>query len=271
MQAARFGRWSLLPGARGWFFLVPLVGLMAACGEPDTTGILLIGHGGLGPDAPHPMNSQEAIMGALEQGLDGVEIDVQLTKDSQLVAHHDHALSSNGCSGRIHDHTWDELQECIRSEQAEGAFHGVLVTTLIEELNHRFPEAHYTLDVKLNSAGDWWGYLHATARSIARLHAQLASADKLTVECRTQDFLRAMAESAPGVPYHLISEDVSKDLSTAVALGCSGITAQAVAIDADEAAAVRRAGLALSLYGVGAPWSLKRAVALKPEAIQVDL
>lgn len=244
---------------------------MAACSEPDTTGILLIGHGGLGPDAPHPMNSREAFAGALEQGLDGVEIDVQLTKDSQLVAHHDHALSSNGCSGRIHDYTWDELQACIRSEQAEGAFHGVLVPTLIAELNHRFPEARYTLDVKLNSGGDWWGYLHATARAIARLHAQRGSADKLTVECRTPDFLRAMAESAPRVPYHLISEDVSKDLSTALTLGCAGITVQADALDADEAAAVRRAGLALSLYGVGAPWSLKRAVALKPEGIQVDL
>lgn len=271
MQAARFGPWSLRPGARGWYFLVPLFGLITACSAPDTTGILLIGHGGLGPDAPHPMNSQEAFVGALEQGLDGVEIDVQLTKDSQLVAHHDHALSSNGCSGRIHDHTWEELQMCEQSEQAEGAFHGVLVPSLIEELQRRFPKAHYTLDVKLNSGADWWSYLHTTARAIARLHVQLGSKDNLTVECRTPDLLRAMAESAPGVPYHLITEDVSKDLSTAVALGCAGITVQADAVDADEAAAIHEAGLALTLYGVGSPWSLKRGIALKPEAIQVDL
>jgi glycerophosphoryl diester phosphodiesterase len=244
---------------------------MAACSEPDTTGTHLIGHGGLGPDAPLPMNSKEAFLGALDQGLDGVEIDVQLTKDSQLVAHHDHALNSNGCTGRIHDHDWVELQGCIQSSRAEGAFHGVLLPSLIEELQRRYPQARYTLDVKLNSGADWWGYLHATARAIARLHAQGGLVDKLTVECRTPDFLRAMAESAPGIPYHLIIDDVSKDLPTALMLGCAGITVQADALDADEAAAVHKAGLALTLYGVGAPWSLKRAVALKPEAIQVDL
>ena len=94
--------------------------------------------------------------------------------------------------------------------------------------------------------------------------------DKLTVECRTPDLLRAMAESAPGIPYHLITEEVSKELSTAVGLGCVGITVQADALDADEVEAIREAGLKLTLYGVGDPWSLKRAVAFKPEAIQVD-
>lgn len=270
MQAPRLGLRMLQHVSEFRLHFALWAGLLAACGTPDTTGVQLIGHGGLGPDAPYPMNSEEAFKGALEQGLDGVEIDVQLTKDSQLVAHHDHALNSNGCTGRIHDHTWSELKGCIHSTLGEGAFHGVLVPTLIEELQRHYPDARFTLDVKLNSDDDWWGYLHATARAIARLQAQRGLVDKLTVECRTPDFLRAMAESAPGIPYYLIIDDVSKDLSTAVDLGCAGITVQADALNADEAAAIRKAGLALTIYGVGDPWSLKRAVAFKPEAIQVD-
>ena len=270
MQASRLGLRTLQQHTRSWWYGVPLACLITACGKPDTSGIHLIGHGGLGPEAPYPMNSEEAFLGALEQGLDGVEIDVQLTKDSQLVAHHDHALNSNGCTGRIHDYSWAELQDCIQSTPGEGAFHGVLVPRLIEELQRSYPDARFTLDVKLNSGEDWWGYLHATARAIERLHAQHGLVDKLTVECRTPDLLRAMAESAPGVPYHLITEEVSKELSTAMELRCAGITVQADALDADEVAAIREAGLALTLYGVGDPWSLKRAVVFKPEAIQVD-
>jgi glycerophosphoryl diester phosphodiesterase len=270
MQAPRLGLWTLQRRWKRCSYVVPLASFLAACSAPDTRGIHLIGHGGLGPDAPYPMNSEEAFQGALEQGLNGVEIDVQLTKDSQLVAHHDHALNSHGCTGRIHDHTWSELQGCIHPAEAEGAFHGVLVPTLIEELQRLHPDARFTLDVKLNSGSDWWLYLHATARAIARMHEQAGSTNNLTVECRTPDFLRAMAESAPGIPYHLITEDVSKELAHAVELGCAGITVQADALDADEVAAIREAGLALTLYGVGDPWSLKRAVAFKPEAIQVD-
>lgn len=252
-----------------WYVGIALLGV--ACGQPDTTGIQLIGHGGMGPDAAHPMNSREAFFGAMDQGLNGVEIDVQLTADSQLVAHHDLALKSPRCAGRINDHTWTALRGCNTATPGEEAFHGVLVPALIEDLHRKHPKAHFTLDVKLNSGRDWWPYLHTMARAIARLHAEQNLHDRLTVECRTPDFLRAMAESAPGIPYHLIVEDVSKELSTAVALGCVGITVQADAVDADAAAAVRDAGLALTLYGVSAPWSLKHAVALKPVAIQVDL
>ncbi|MBU1984691.1 glycerophosphodiester phosphodiesterase [bacterium] len=53
---------------------------------------LILGHRG----APHsaPENSLESFRIALAAGADGIELDVQITGDGVLVAHHDGSLPS---------------------------------------------------------------------------------------------------------------------------------------------------------------------------------
>lgn len=249
---------------------IPALVLLYGCAAPDTTGIKLIGHGGLGPASTYPMNSRVALTSALEEGLQGIELDVQLTADSVLVAHHDPEVSGAGCLGRIHDHRWEELNNCATSVKLAGSFLGVRVDDLLNELHRDFPQAEFILDVKLNTAGDWWNYLHTMARAIARLHEQRGLQGHLIVECQTTDFLRAMAESAPGIPCFLYTNDPASAIGSAQELGCKGITIQADRCDAELAARIRSAGLQLTLFGVGDRWALKKAVGLRPERIQVD-
>lgn len=250
--------------------LIPALALFIGCSAPDTTGIKLIGHGGLGTASTYPMNSRVALTTALEEGLQGVELDVQLTADSVLVAHHDPEVSGAGCLGRIHDHSWEELNTCATTVKLAGSFLGVRVDELLNELHRDFPNAEFTLDVKLNTAGDWWQYLHRTARAIARLEAQYGLRGHLIVECQTTDFLRAMAESAPGIPYFLYTTDTATAITVAKELECVGITMQADRCDARLAAEIQAAGLQLTLFGVGDRWALRKAVGLRPERIQVD-
>lgn len=78
--------------------------------------IQVIGHGGSGqcsliPFQPLPSNSERSIRKALAQGVDGLELDVQVTADSVLVLYHDHKLESQTTgSGCISDYTWEELK-----------------------------------------------------------------------------------------------------------------------------------------------------------------
>ena len=62
-----------------------------------------------GASAYAPENTLEAFQLAVSQKADGVELDVQLTKDGELVVAHDETIDrvSNG-SGRIVDHTLEE-------------------------------------------------------------------------------------------------------------------------------------------------------------------
>jgi glycerophosphoryl diester phosphodiesterase len=64
-----------------------------------------------GASACRPENTLEAFATAIEQGADGIEIDVHLSKDGEIVVAHDARLErvSNG-TGYINDHTLEELK-----------------------------------------------------------------------------------------------------------------------------------------------------------------
>ena len=64
-----------------------------------------------GVSACHPENTLEAFSAAVEQGADGIELDVHLTQDGEIVVAHDERLErvSDG-TGYINDHTLEELK-----------------------------------------------------------------------------------------------------------------------------------------------------------------
>lgn len=73
--------------------------------------ISVIGHGGMGIGHTYPMNSLESILNSLNLGAEGIEMDIQMTKDGVLVAYHDSTLQeSTNLSGLIHHKTWEELK-----------------------------------------------------------------------------------------------------------------------------------------------------------------
>lgn len=59
-----------------------------------------------------PENSLKAYQNCIDEGLDGIEVDVQLTKDSVLVVMHDLTLERTTTGvGKVSDYTYAELQE----------------------------------------------------------------------------------------------------------------------------------------------------------------
>ena len=83
--------------------------------QKDSTLPLVLGHRGVPEE--HQENTMAGFRRAIELGLDGVELDVFLTKDNKLVVFHD--LDTNrltGVPGTITEMTWEEIQQLpIRS------------------------------------------------------------------------------------------------------------------------------------------------------------
>ena len=94
---------------------------------------LVIAHRGANKIAPE--NTLSAFKKALETGADGIETDVQLTKDGKMVMHHNYTIdaNSNG-NGRIDSHTLEELRQfdfgIVKGEE----FRGEKIPTLDEVL-----------------------------------------------------------------------------------------------------------------------------------------
>jgi len=89
-----------------------------------------------GADAYAPENTLEAFAMAAQMGADGVELDVQLTKDGQIVVCHDERIdrTSNG-KGWLKDFTLEELKK-LDFSGGNKRYSGVQIPTLEEVLDH---------------------------------------------------------------------------------------------------------------------------------------
>lgn len=67
----------------------------------------------------YPENTMLAFQKAWETGSDGIELDVQLTKDGELVVIHDETLDrTTDHTGRVCDYTLEELKRCNAAARA---------------------------------------------------------------------------------------------------------------------------------------------------------
>ena len=102
----------------------------------------ILGHRGASADAPE--NTIAAFVLALEQGADGIELDVQFSKDGVLVIYHDMRLDPKmGRSERIADLILAELKALDAGE-------GLEIPTLDEVFEALGPTALYNVEIK-----DW--------------------------------------------------------------------------------------------------------------------
>lgn len=91
----------------------------------------MFGHSGMGETntfQPLPINSWASFTQALDHtGADGVEIDVQITVDSALVAFHEQDLNySTNCVGCIPHMYHTDLEQCTYVANFPGPEHGLV-------------------------------------------------------------------------------------------------------------------------------------------------
>ncbi|MCU0418005.1 MAG: glycerophosphodiester phosphodiesterase family protein [Cytophagaceae bacterium] len=93
--------------------IIVVLACIIGCGPSgEKPNILRIGHAGTGLYGYYPANSKEAFLNALQLEAEGVEIDIQMTKDSVLVVFHDQLLDGvTDGTGLISDHTWEEISQ----------------------------------------------------------------------------------------------------------------------------------------------------------------
>jgi glycerophosphoryl diester phosphodiesterase len=128
------------------------------------------GHAGMGISSQYPFNSFESISNALNIGAEGVEIDIQMTKDSVLVLFHDRTLQEQtDLEGLIYDQNWDDLKEATYKNPLFAEYKIVSLDQLFEHLK-KVKDYQFFLDFKLyqpdNSASYVSTYINAVTKTI---------------------------------------------------------------------------------------------------------
>ncbi|MDD3172307.1 MAG: glycerophosphodiester phosphodiesterase [Herbinix sp.] len=97
-----------------------------------------------------PENTIEAFQKAIEMGADGVELDVQMTKDNQLVIIHDETVNRvSDASGWIKDFTYEELSK-LNVNKKFPEYGKVRIPTL-EEVYLLLKDTNLSLNVELKN------------------------------------------------------------------------------------------------------------------------
>jgi glycerophosphoryl diester phosphodiesterase len=162
---------------------------------------LSFGHRGVPEE--HQENTMAGFKRAVELGLDGVELDVFLTKDQKIVVFHDAETERlTGYDGKIAEMTWDEIRKLeIKSEINVGdkvVDYGkteriVLLEDVLEETRDKL-----LVDIEIKAYGLHYGQRH-TGTAVAKLIKRMNMKEHVFVTSFNFFPLRWLEWHCPGI------------------------------------------------------------------------
>lgn len=264
---------------------------LAACTATKPTvnpKLVVLGHAGSGfytPISPfnyRPPSSWRGIRRALLRGADGVEIDLQVSRDSVVMLYHDQKMEDGStASGCISQRTATEITQA----RYRGGFPYDLIQkerpisfdTLLARFNRwpSFPNIHLDLheDDQCLPAGHQHDrtplLVRQIARSLARYHVPPAKVLFITQEEPTIKLARA---AMPGVRIGLeiASDEFAFGLKVAKTQNVRTVVLDADRVTPEQSAQAHAAGLTVVVFGGRSPKDLRRVLATQPDEIEVD-
>jgi glycerophosphoryl diester phosphodiesterase len=191
--------------------------------------VQVLGHRGARLVAPE--NTVEAFRAAMDEGADGVELDVRQTADGVLVCFHDAALGrTTDGRGLLREHTLAELAtlDAGASPRQPGArrLRGVRIPTLAEALDALPPDA--LIDVEVKARGEGQQGPKDVAAALAGVLAGRGDSGRVMVSSFSRRVAAAAAAELPGIRIGLVSPSfvpLGRALRTAEGAGCSVLAA----------------------------------------------
>ncbi len=156
--------------------------------------ITVLGHGGMGIGHTYPMNSYESIAYALNLGADGVEIDIDMTKDSVLVAFHDLELSDRtNASGALYTKTWDDISEVTYKDPLYKGYKLLKMDHLFSGLGNQSNKL-FILDCKNYNEDTGANYRYSFCRAVLKLIDTYQLQDNVILEFKRIELIKTMKE-----------------------------------------------------------------------------
>ncbi len=159
--------------------------------------IIVLGHGGMGIGHTYPMNSFESILNCLNLGADGTEIDVQMTKDSVLVAFHDEFLEhSTNISGQIFNKTWAEIKNATYNDPLYTSYKLITLDELFTNIANQ-TEHTFFLDCKNFNPDTSSLYLNTFNNALIKIIDKHNLKNSVYMEFKRNDLIKSLKIKRP--------------------------------------------------------------------------
>lgn len=198
--------------------------------------MILLGH--RGAPAELPENTMRSFRRAVELGADGVELDVQLTRDGVPVVIHDETLArTTGVPGAVADVTWAEIR-ALRT--------GGEPVPRLEEVAAWAAEAGVFLNVEIKAA--------AATEAALRAVAAAGITERVLVSSFDPEVVARTGARLPAVPRYLLTEawDAAA-LDAARSSGAQGVCLMEQAATTAALAELSTLALPVVVWTVDAP------------------
>jgi len=161
-----------------------------------------------GASGTHPENTLPAFKEAAQLDIHGVELDVHLTKDGELVVIHDETIdrTSNG-SGYIKDLTMADLRAFDFGSWFSADFAGVSIPTLEEVLKVYQGSNHY-VNIELKS--DVFAY-EGMGEKVLHVIEDLNMANRVVISSFDHEAVRDFKRMAPHIEVAILTMEVLVD------------------------------------------------------------
>jgi glycerophosphoryl diester phosphodiesterase len=235
-----------------------------------------LGHGGGGfptIDNPFAPNSLESISSAMRAGADGVELDIQMTKDSVLVLYHDDRLeSSTNGQGFVSDWDFADLSDvCFRSVSS-ALGQSQKIVSLHEALLFvkNWPgQTHVSLNIHPQKEIQDAIYDRILTQRIYEM-IKAGSELEIFVESPQDQHIMLLRTLLPKQKLFLVEQYGPDILSRLSRIGADGLVANIHRMSPEESLEIEKAGLLLMLYGVKIRADIVKSLDYHALAIQTD-
>lgn len=232
---------------------------------------MVLGHGGMGSGITHPTNTFESINECLSLGANGTEIDIQLSKDSVLVALHDPDLKDNtDRKGIINELNWNEIKGAKYTNVPFLDYPLVSLDELFKKLNS--PKNYtFSFDIKLYKGTENLDtYRKRFANALIRFIEKNDLEESVLIESQDESFLQRIKELKPSYRLLIYPVNFESGLQKAMEMNLFGITISVDNASKDQIKKAHENSISVALWSVNSRSKNKEAIRKNPDIIQTD-
>ncbi|MFM2376596.1 MAG: hypothetical protein RLZZ165_1693 [Bacteroidota bacterium] len=224
-----------------------------------------------------PPNTVAALERELTQGPDGIELDVQLSADSQLVVFHDELLDrATTCMGRIRDQRWETLQDCqiqTRNGPMDGIHRLSLLDTLLAHIHRSGQHPYVFINPKHDPPcirGDDGHSCETFATLLVESIHRHGLGGRVVVESMVEHFLQAVHPLDSSLILLFDDEDFERGMKVVRQNGFIGLCISNGIVSKEQVDQAHSEGYWLGIWGVHVLGDTRKAVEKCPELIMTD-
>lgn len=224
---------------------------------------MMINYAHRGASEYFPENTLRSFYAGLEMGADGIETDIQRTKDGVLVLHHDDTLKRTaGVDGRVCDYTYAELLKMDFGAFKGERFAGERIVTLDTFLTH-FGAMNLTFALEIKQEG-----VEADVLALIEKHG---CRDKVIVTSFKWEAITEVRRLDPTIRIGWLTGEITPEvLDRLEKHGMQQVCPKAMNVGAEAMRLAVERGFSVRFWGISDVSVMKHALALGGDGMTVN-